>query len=745
MKKLRKAQSDKVRSPNLIPRVFALFFVAVSLVSLTNLFVFSRLLNTLENEANALNKEQLNTAAIKLDAVLSKVHSRFAELVVDSSSKNNAFTTYTGMNPTQYVLHKMYYEAQNTFNNDTYIDEWVIFLWEHDIAISSTGITTLEKYITEHCSSMEYDFSFWERKMSERFSREFYPEAEFCIQPYLNTEYRRMLPTAMKSYWKNDLMVVFFLDVSKIGLEVGSYMEAGSYLFAEDGTLLYHSDEDPLITTLPTETRIKDQDASYFVFRTVCDKTGLEYVKLIPQTQAMGMVRSSQKLFLVVTLLSLAVASALILLSVRRTLHPINGMLDLLQQHSDGKRSGDIREARSILEEVLQQREEQAQTLAKQDALLSEYALRAQLKSLYVDAKQNISPNDGAVYILYIQVQYRERVSSQIQTPRAEMESLLQDVLSAELNRQFMSCLMFQLEPGCFVAKVMLEKNAQMEDRMRCFLKRLEQEREFAYFTVVQSRPLLPGEDLAEIYAAVLQGARQARVCEQTQWLSVEALPQEKEILFSKQEEQRLAACVHARQLDAAAEQVQEILQSNLHQGVSYVQMEILCVALVNTVTYALSELLPGTERITAVSGVYNSLATRCKTAKDYCDTVLQFIRSCEESNPEPRERDILLKKVQQYLESNYYWEFSGEEMAEALKVSRSYLSTYYKSKTGMNLSDSIQLYRIQKAMELMKDPDIKISEVGTMVGISSGNTFLRQFKKYTGMSPKDYRSKIRE
>ena len=167
--------------------------------------------------------------------------------------------------------------------------------------------------------------------------------------------------------------------------------------------------------------------------------------------------------------------------------------------------------------------------------------------------------------------------------------------------------------------------------------------------------------------------------------------------------------------------------------------------ALVNTVTYAISELMPNTERIAAVSGVYNLLATRCKTAKAYCDTVLQFIRSCEDSKSETGERDALLKKIQQYLQSNYHREFSGEEMAEALKVSRSYLSTYYKSKTGMNLSDSIQLYRIQKAMELMKDPDIKISEVGAMVGISSGNTFLRQFKKYTGMSPKDYRSKSRE
>ena len=118
------------------------------------------------------------------------------------------------------------------------------------------------------------------------------------------------------------------------------------------------------------------------------------------------------------------------------------------------------------------------------------------------------------------------------------------------------------------------------------------------------------------------------------------------------------------------------------------------------------------------------------------------FIRATVVSTGEPEQEDPILQKIQQYLTENYHREFSGEEMAEALWVSRSYLSTYYKSKTGNNLSDSIQLYRIQKALELLKDPTVKIGQVGAMVGIPSSNTFLRQFKKYTGMTPKEYRLK---
>lgn len=78
----------------------------------------------------------------------------------------------------------------------------------------------------------------------------------------------------------------------------------------------------------------------------------------------------------------------------------------------------------------------------------------------------------------------------------------------------------------------------------------------------------------------------------------------------------------------------------------------------------------------------------------------------------------------------------------EPLGVSRSYLSTHYKNRTGVNLSDSIQLYRVERATELLRDPSVRTGDVGELVGFVGKNTFLRQFKKYTGMTPKEYQTK---
>ena len=64
-------------------------------------------------------------------------------------------------------------------------------------------------------------------------------------------------------------------------------------------------------------------------------------------------------------------------------------------------------------------------------------------------------------------------------------------------------------------------------------------------------------------------------------------------------------------------------------------------------------------------------------------------------------------------MEKNYQREFSMDELSEALHLSKTYLSTYYKSKTGANLSDRIQCFRIQKAVELLADPKLRIGDIG--------------------------------
>lgn len=58
-----------------------------------------------------------------------------------------------------------------------------------------------------------------------------------------------------------------------------------------------------------------------------------------------------------------------------------------------------------------------------------------------------------------------------------------------------------------------------------------------------------------------------------------------------------------------------------------------------------------------------------------------------------------------------------------------------------MNLFDDILRLRIEKAKEYMETSDKKVYEISQAVGFEDTGYFSRVFKKYTGMSPKEYKN----
>jgi AraC-like DNA-binding protein len=62
----------------------------------------------------------------------------------------------------------------------------------------------------------------------------------------------------------------------------------------------------------------------------------------------------------------------------------------------------------------------------------------------------------------------------------------------------------------------------------------------------------------------------------------------------------------------------------------------------------------------------------------------------------------------------------------------------------GTSLSREIALLREQKAIQLLLETDKNIADIGDAVGIGDPGSFTRSFRRWTGMSPKEYRQKHR-
>ena len=69
------------------------------------------------------------------------------------------------------------------------------------------------------------------------------------------------------------------------------------------------------------------------------------------------------------------------------------------------------------------------------------------------------------------------------------------------------------------------------------------------------------------------------------------------------------------------------------------------------------------------------------------------------------------------------------------------YFTRLFKEETGETFLEYLTSFRIDKAKELMKDPDISVKDICSQVGYADPNYFSRIFKKTVGKTPTEYRA----
>lgn len=101
-----------------------------------------------------------------------------------------------------------------------------------------------------------------------------------------------------------------------------------------------------------------------------------------------------------------------------------------------------------------------------------------------------------------------------------------------------------------------------------------------------------------------------------------------------------------------------------------------------------------------------------------------------------------LIKKAYEYIDDNFSRDISLGEISEELNISSYYFSKLFKDETGEGFVEYLTRRRIDKAKDMLKDPEKSIKEICSECGYSDPNYFSRIFKKSTGMTPTEYKER---
>lgn len=102
---------------------------------------------------------------------------------------------------------------------------------------------------------------------------------------------------------------------------------------------------------------------------------------------------------------------------------------------------------------------------------------------------------------------------------------------------------------------------------------------------------------------------------------------------------------------------------------------------------------------------------------------------------------DPFLRKAQQIIEAHLQNpDFSVQDLCRELAVSHSQLHRRLTERTGLSASKFIRSIRLQKATELLRNPDLTVTAIAYDTGFKDPDYFYRVFKKEFGMTPGEFR-----
>lgn len=111
-----------------------------------------------------------------------------------------------------------------------------------------------------------------------------------------------------------------------------------------------------------------------------------------------------------------------------------------------------------------------------------------------------------------------------------------------------------------------------------------------------------------------------------------------------------------------------------------------------------------------------------------------------QENISSEQKNEYLIRKITEYLNHNYTKQLTLKKISQEMHISETYLSHLYKRETGLSPIQYVIHCRIGEAQSLLMETQLPIYEIEERLGFGSSCHLTTMFKKYVGISPREYR-----
>jgi two-component system, response regulator YesN len=722
---------------SLFIRLFASFLIVVVILVSFNYFSLTFSKNKVRDEIINYNTLNLKSTTDNYEKEFGLIKNQLLNLYFN---ENVQLMYFNGGTINYEIAAKTMQDIrQITMNPLLYLDNLILYYRKPSLVLDKNSMTAESTFFNKFYSSKEYPLAFWQAQFQNSTNFRIYAPSNFYDIPFKNDSnlLSQSFPVVVKNIWSQDFYMTAFLDMRKMFKAFHLSINDNFFIIDADGKQLFTSSTDEKLGAPPTydQSKVYIKKDNYYYFYREGAVSGLTYVNVVPDAFIASQVKLNVSLvsLLIITLGIGIVASLLFSFGFHQ---PIRRMITSFKQYNPlGQIHSHINEFNQLGSQINRIHED----LSRKNSQLQSFAYMSSVKKIRSNLKMDFT--DRPYVIVIFELTYKKRGQEQTGIEQ-NWAYYMKEFIEIEFKKQYPESLTFQIESCRIMSFAFIEETdyPALKDLLVQMKGIFDFDKEEVYVTMAVSSFYSSAAQMTEAYNEALQLSKRRPLNDKTQIIDSQVAQELVTMFLPRQQEQEFTVNLQAGNEIETLQIVNKFLAQLNKRSASSLQFY-----------HFADEIIEKTlKTLTALQVDYRPLGDQaklqeqilgCHTYEELTSYIDKFLISAIELvNQKKEERDSITTFVIEYLEKKYSGDITLELVSEKLNISSGYLSTYFKDKTGVNFLDYLNDLRIRKAKEMLLEPGSRIQDVARRAGYQNMNSFNRMFKKFSGITPSEFR-----
>lgn len=208
-----------------------------------------------------------------------------------------------------------------------------------------------------------------------------------------------------------------------------------------------------------------------------------------------------------------------------------------------------------------------------------------------------------------------------------------------------------------------------------------------------------------------------------------------------------LSRCVREGRVEAAGGLLYRFFLGFLETEILYDagMVELYCIELLDHIIRENGDCInPAALDTSAAASGYMSIRKKIAARsgiREIFNAVCEMLRCLCDAETRTRSSLRLVRQTVRFIHEHYMENISLPAIAGQFLISPNYLSRIFSAEMGEPFSQYLREYRLNMAKKLLRETYVKVYEIAAQVGYADVVQFSKIFKRFTGMSPHQYRN----